>query len=103
VGTGPSYGEFKTDYESIFERMGRSTRHGGTGSIRSAIVDHGNPAVMHGSKATTTVPCKTDDEVLQGLQQAVPTHQFTFGRFLALADSLGCESFLTHELRIDTI
>lgn len=89
--TGPGFGEFKTDYESIFERMSRSTKRGGTGSIRSAVVDHGNPAVMHGAKATTTVPCKTDDEVLEGLLQVIPAHQFSFGRFTALADALGCE------------
>jgi len=89
VENGPGYGEFKTDYESIFERMARSTRHGGTGSVRSAVVDHGNPAVMHGAKANTNVACKTDEEVLEGLLQAVPGHQFAFGRFMALADLLG--------------
>jgi RNA exonuclease 1 len=46
---------------------------------------------MHGAKATTTVPCKSDEEVLEGLLQAIPTHQFVFGRFIALADAFGCE------------
>ena len=73
--------------------MGRSTRPGGHGSIRSAVVDHGNPAVMHGSKATTTVPCQNDDEVLDGLLQAIPGHDFTFGRLMELANILGCELF----------
>jgi RNA exonuclease 1 len=42
---GPSFGEFKTDLESIFERMGRSNRRavGGAGNIKSAVVDHDNP------------------------------------------------------------
>ncbi|KAA1467017.1 hypothetical protein DENSPDRAFT_767734 [Dentipellis sp. KUC8613] len=86
---GPSFGEFKTDIESIFERMARSTGHAGTGSIRSAVVDHGNPATWHGAKATTPVACKTDEDVFQGVLEAIPTHQFVFGRFTDLADALG--------------
>jgi len=46
---------------------------------------------MHGAKATTTVSCKTDDEVLDGLLQTIPAHHLTFGRFMTLADTLGCE------------
>ncbi|KAK7001317.1 ribonuclease H [Favolaschia claudopus] len=84
---GPGFGEFKTDYESIFERMGRGTKRGE--KQRSAVVDIGNPAVMHGSKATTAVGCKNDDEVLQGLLDVVPAHHFVFGRFMALANILG--------------
>ena len=89
---GPGFGEFKTDLESIFERMSRSSRRagGGPGSIRSAVVDYGNPAAMHGSKANTAVGCTSDEEVLQGLLGAVSSHEFTFGRFMALADTLGC-------------
>jgi RNA exonuclease 1 len=88
---GPGFGEFKTDYESIFERMARSVGRGGPGSIRSAVVDHGNPAVMHGAKANTVVACKSDGEVLEGLMQVIPGHEFTFGRFTAVADTLGCD------------
>ena len=92
---GPGFGEFKTDYESIFERMGRATWRGGGvgGIIKSAVVDHGNPGFMHGSKADTALACKTDDEVLEGLLNVIPSHQFTFGRFMALSSSLGCEFF----------
>ena len=46
---------------------------------------------MHGAKATTTVACKTDQEILDGVLQAVPSHSFVFGRFLDLADALGCK------------
>ena len=90
---GPGFGEFKTDYESIFERMGRATWRGGGGDIgiKSALVDHGNPGVMHGSKADTALGCKTDDEVLEGLLNVIPSHQFTFGRFMALSSTLGCK------------
>lgn len=84
---GPGYGEFKVDFESIFERMSRARN----GVVTSAVVDHGNPASWHGSKATTTVACKSDDEVLEGLVNAIPSHIFSFGRFTALADTLGCE------------
>ena len=35
---GPGYGEFRTDTESIFERMSRARARS------SAVVDHGNPA-----------------------------------------------------------
>ncbi|KAI0319403.1 hypothetical protein OF83DRAFT_1055004 [Amylostereum chailletii] len=89
VDHGPSFGEFKTDLESIFERMARSSGHAGTSSVRSAVVDHGNPSTWHGSKATTTVPCTTDEEVFKGLIDAIPSHQFVFGRFTELADALG--------------
>ena len=95
---GPGFGEFKTDYESIFERMGRATWRGGGGGvtrgIKSAVVDHGNPGVMHGSKADTALGCKTDDEVLEGVLNVIPSHQFTFGRFMALSSALGCKLFI---------
>ncbi|KAJ7282559.1 ribonuclease H [Mycena rebaudengoi] len=83
----PGFGEFKTDFESIFERMARSVKR--TENHKSAVVDLGNPAVMHGSKATTAIGCKDDGEVLQGLLEVVPSHNFVFGRFMALADILG--------------
>ncbi|TFL03120.1 ribonuclease H-like domain-containing protein [Pterulicium gracile] len=86
---GPGFGEFKTDYESIFERMKRSTKRSGPGQIRSAVVDHGNPSVMHGAKATTSVGCQSDEDVLKGVQEALGSHHFVFGRFTALATELG--------------
>ncbi|KIM78839.1 hypothetical protein PILCRDRAFT_823946 [Piloderma croceum F 1598] len=89
IENGPGFGEFKIDYESIFERMSRAVGRGGPGSIRSAVVDHGNPAVMHGAKANTSVPCTNDAEVLEGLLQVIPAHEFSFGRFTALADAMG--------------
>lgn len=84
---GPGYGEFKVDFESIFERMSRARN----GTVSSIVVDHGNPANWHGSKATTTIACKTDEEVLEGLVGAIPSHTFAFGRFTGLADALGCK------------
>jgi RNA exonuclease 1 len=90
VENGPGFGEFKTDQESIFERMSRSTRNG---SPRSAVVDHGTPASWHGSRATATVACKTDKEVLDGLLDVIPANNFIFGRFTELADASGCALF----------
>ena len=84
---GPGFGEFKIDFESIFERMSRA--RGGT--VSSIVIDHGNPANWHGSTATTTIACKTDAEVLDGLLGSIPSHTFAFGRFTAIADALGCK------------
>ena len=67
-------------------------RTGGVASVvRTAIMDHGNPAMMHGSKVTILSGCGSDREVLDGLIQAVPSHEFLFGRFTGIADTLGCE------------
>lgn len=61
------------------------------GSVTSAVVDHGHPGTWHGSKATTTVACTSDDEVLRGLLDVISSHTFAFGRFTEVADRLGCE------------
>ena len=90
VQNGAGFGEFKMDYESIFERMARASGRGGRGTVRSAVVDHGNPGVMHGAKATTAVGCGSDREVLEGLLQAIPAHEFLFGRLTGIADAMGC-------------
>ncbi|KAI0092376.1 ribonuclease H-like protein [Irpex rosettiformis] len=100
VANGPGYGEFKVDYESIFERMSRARN----GVVSSAVVDHGNPASWHGSKATSTIACTTDQEVVEGLLSTVPSHTFTFGRLTALADAQG---WITHkssnEVAVDAV
>ena len=66
-------------------------REGGQGAVRSAVMDHGNPAVMHGARATTATTCGSNREVLDVLVQAVPSHEFLFGQFTGIADTLGCE------------
>ncbi|KAI9571566.1 hypothetical protein HD554DRAFT_2168835 [Boletus coccyginus] len=88
IQNGGGFGEFKTDQESIFERMARA---GGRpqGAVRAAVVDHGNPGVMHGTKATTAIGCANDQEVLDGLIQALPAHEFMFGRLTGVADAMG--------------
>lgn len=85
VANGQGFGEFRTDFESIFDKLKRSR----SGQVRTAVVDRGNPAGWHGSKATSTVACKTDEDVLNGLLGVIPSHTFAFGRFTAIADASG--------------
>ena len=86
---GPGFGEFKMDQESILERLARSTTRASTG-MSTAVVDYGNPSSWHGSKATVAIACKSDEDVLQGMLEAIPQCQFIFGRFLELSDALEC-------------
>ena len=98
---GPGFGEFKThtDYESIFERLRRSIRGSATGEpgtgvgakLKTAVIDHGNPAVWHGSGATRTVACTTDEEVTKGVLQCIPEHDFVWARLSGLAEASNCE------------
>jgi hypothetical protein len=84
--TGPGYGEFKTDYESIFVRMARSGA-----KTRSLVVDHGNPSVMHGAKASSCVGVKTDQEVVDAIGEGMGSHGFVFGRLSGVAEVCGCK------------
>ncbi|THU83469.1 ribonuclease H [Dendrothele bispora CBS 962.96] len=88
---GPGFGEFKTDYESIFERIGRAPKRsgGGPGSIRTAVVDRGNPGLMHGNKATKSVGCEDDEEAVNQIVDLLPSHDFVFGRLMGLANLKG--------------
>lgn len=91
---GSWFGEFKVDFESIFERMARVTARdicGGVVKVKTAVVDHGNPSSMHGAKATTALACVDDDEVLDKIKNTINSHHFVYGRFLGLANTLGCE------------
>ncbi|BGP37396.1 hypothetical protein JCM10450v2_001305 [Rhodotorula kratochvilovae] len=81
---GPGFGEFVTDQETIFERIGR-----GQDPKTSAVVDHGTPGQWHGAKATTAIACANDDEVLQGMLDSVDKHDLTIGRFMDLSHTLG--------------
>ncbi|GAA5822345.1 hypothetical protein JCM3770_000527 [Rhodotorula araucariae] len=81
---GPGFGEFVTDQETIFERIGR-----GQDPKTSAVIDHGTPGQWHGAKATTAIACANDDEVLQGLLDSVDKHDLTIARFMDLSHTLG--------------
>lgn len=101
ISGGSSFGEFKThtDFESVFERLRRSIRGSDTGEpgtgagaqLKTAVVDHGNPATWHGSGATRTIACTTDDEVAKGVLQCIPESDFIWARLSGLAEAQGCE------------
>jgi hypothetical protein len=56
--TGPGFGEFTNDQETVFERIAR-----GPEGKTSAVVDHGAPGQWHGAKAKTAIACTNDEEV----------------------------------------
>ncbi|KAF8590757.1 ribonuclease H-like protein [Ramaria rubella] len=87
MASGPGFGEFKTDQESILERLSRSTSRSGSG-VASAVVDYGNPSTWHGAKATVAIACKSDTDVLNGIVEALPQCHFVFGRFMELSEAL---------------
>ncbi|KAJ4490944.1 ribonuclease H [Lentinula aciculospora] len=98
VENGPEFGEFKADLEGLFERMGRAVKrssmsivNAGTGGekIRTAVIDHGNPSVMHGNKASTSSGCKDDEEVVSKTVELVGSHDFVFVRLMGLANVRG--------------
>lgn len=84
---GSGFGEFKTDHESILERLQRTTGRSGR-AVTSAVVDYGNPGSWHGAKATTAIACKSDEEVMRGVVEATARHDFVFGRMIALSEAL---------------
>ncbi|XP_006456193.1 hypothetical protein AGABI2DRAFT_188224 [Agaricus bisporus var. bisporus H97] len=76
--------DYQADYESTLERMARSTPRragGGVRSIRSAVVDQGDPTTMH-----------EDDEVAKQPLETLPSHDFTFTRLMSLANLQKCTS-----------
>jgi RNA exonuclease 1 len=94
IQNGDGFGEFKTVHESIFERVARACRRGDQGTVRTAVVDHGDLGIMHGAKATTAIGCGSDREVLDGLIQVIPAHDILFGRFTGISDAMDCECAL---------
>lgn len=99
---GRDFGEFKADLEGLFERMARAGKrsststgsvNAGTGGekIRTAVVDHGNPGMMHGSKANTSLGCTDDEEVVRNFMDVVDSHDFVFARLMGLAGVRGCK------------
>jgi RNA exonuclease 1 len=87
---GKGFGLFMVDVENILERMGR----GGGKTLKTAVVDYGKPSTWLGSKATSTVACTCDEDVVTGMKEMVHNHQFVFGRMLELSEGLGCELFI---------
>ena len=91
VENGPGYGHFMVDMENILERMCRAS--GGKPSIRTAVVDYGTPSTWLGNKATSTVACVCDQDVVKGVEELIGSHQFVFGRMMELSECLGCKRF----------
>jgi RNA exonuclease 1 len=72
---GELWGTSDASNESIFRRLGRSTKNGKTtapGEGRTgAVVDWGNPERGFGSQATVSIGCRDDDDVVKGIEAVV--------------------------------
>lgn len=69
---GPAWGTNETNAESIFKRIGRTTRPQSSGSTRAgAVVDWGEPNRGHGAQAQVAIGCQSDQEVVQGIEKAL--------------------------------
>lgn len=74
------------------------SRHIGTGGKRSengrtsVVCDYSNAKTGHGSKATKSIKCETDDEVVDAMIAETEGHDFVFGRLVELANHTGCKT-----------
>lgn len=89
---GPEFGSYMESNESIFERLARFAPDPSKPGKTSAFCDYSTGRSSLGAKATTSVHCTSDDEVLQAMVENVPKHDFVFGRFMDLSNIQGCTS-----------
>ncbi|TIA88180.1 hypothetical protein E3P99_02722 [Wallemia hederae] len=91
---GRNFGSLPNEMESIFTRVARvkqshlnsaSNEQNKTG----ACVDYGNPGQFHGMKAKTSISCKNDDEIIDGVIETAQTHDLVYGRLTELQVALG--------------
>jgi RNA exonuclease 1 len=71
---GPRWGTSETNAESIFKRLARTNRpknSNGSGSRAGAVVDWGDPTRGHGGQAQVAVGCKSDDDVVEGINDSL--------------------------------
>jgi RNA exonuclease 1 len=69
---GPAWGTGDTNAESIFKRFGRSTRPKTNDEKRTgAVIDWGEPNRGHGSQASISIGCKSDDEVVKAIDDVL--------------------------------
>ena len=69
---GPKWGSGETNMESIFKRLGRTPRPKSNNENRTgAIVDWGEPQRGHGGQAQVSIGCKTDEDVVEAVDQAL--------------------------------
>lgn len=85
ISQGPTFGDVGNDTESIFERMLRHRQDSTQPGKSAAICDYGNPSQWHGSRAKTAVRCINDEDVIRGVVENAPTHDFVFARFMGIS------------------
>ncbi|KAG9204165.1 hypothetical protein G6514_001803 [Epicoccum nigrum] len=68
---GPKWGSGDTNAESIFKRLGRTTRPKADGTRTGAVIDWGEPQRGHGGQAQLSKGCKSDDEVVEAIDTAM--------------------------------
>jgi RNA exonuclease 1 len=69
---GPTWGTGDTNAESIFKRVGRATRPKTNHETRTgAVIDWGEPNRGHGNHAHVSVGCKSDDEVVDAIDNVL--------------------------------
>lgn len=69
---GPRWGSGDTNTESIFKRLGRSTRPRSKAEFRTgAVIDWGEPNRGYGGQAQLSIGCTTDTEVVEAIERAV--------------------------------
>lgn len=75
---GPKWGSSEANQESIFKRLSRAYKTGVRGTAvgdvdkrTTAIVDHGNPERSFGTMASHCIGCKSDAEVVAGVERAL--------------------------------
>ena len=64
-------------------------------SARTAIFYYGSPDAWHDTSASvlaTTIACKNNAEVPDGVLGALDTHEFVYARLMGLGDARGCAS-----------
>jgi RNA exonuclease 1 len=71
---GPGWGTADTNAESIFKRLGRTTRPRAGVSRAGAVIDWGDPTRGHGGQAQVAIGCKSDQEVAEGIDLALKGH-----------------------------
>lgn len=68
---GPKWGSGDTNAESIFKRLGRTPRPKANETRTGAVIDWGEPQRGHGGQAQLSKGCKTDDEVVEAIDDAL--------------------------------
>lgn len=68
---GPKWGSGDTNAESIFKRLGRTSRPKSNETRTGAVIDWGEPQRGHGGQAQLSKGCKSDEQVVEAIQTAM--------------------------------